>query len=141
MKFLSNIYNSKESNRDTNLPQCTAATEHSLLCFSFLCLGGPCLAVVIRRFYTQALQLSICFQHTAGVNQLKAGLFTLHQIRRILIWHESINSRVVHLQGCRADEEGGKQLSAECQRCLLPAALQQLWLSAFTPLISQHRGC
>lgn len=82
---------------------------------SILCQGVPCLAVFIRRLYIKALLLSICFEHIAGINQLKASLSTPHKIRRILIWHENINSRVVHFQGCKVTLKEGKQMTGECQ--------------------------
>lgn len=80
---------------------------------NILCQGVPCLAVFIRRLYIKALMLSICFEHIAGINQLKVSLSAPRKIRRILIWHGSIDSHVVHFQGCKATQEGGK--TAECQ--------------------------
>lgn len=83
---------------------------------SILCQGVPCLAVFIRRLDIKALMLSICFEHIAGVNQLNAGSSAPCKIRRILIWHGNINSPVLHFQGCKATQEGGKQMTAESQR-------------------------
>lgn len=79
---------------------CSALCNYSLC--SILCQGVPCLAMFIRRLHIKALMLSICFEHIASINQLKASLSTPHKIRRILIWHENINSHVVHFQGCKA---------------------------------------
>lgn len=105
---------------------------------NILCQGVPCLAVFIRRLHIKALMLSICFEHIAGINQLKVSLSAPRKIRRILIWHRSINSHVVHFQGCKATQEGGKTADATVlpPACNSPVAVGQ-WI--YTSHLSAKR--
>lgn len=95
------------------------STSCSVLCNYSICSilrqGVLCLATFIKRLYLKALMFSICFEHTASVNQLKASLYTPREIRRILIWHKNVNSHMVNFQGCKATQRKGKQMIADCQ--------------------------
>lgn len=103
MNLMSSFCNSwKENNGDKSLP-CSTDVIHLVCCSVWLqclqhCVSGLLwLAVLIKRLYIKELMYSICFEHIASVNQLKANLFTPHKIRRILIWHRNTKSPMAHV--------------------------------------------